>query len=78
MTDNSESKSSQLQTQINQIEANLAFFDARFALIEHKPDTAYKRAQLRAYQIMQEQLKSELEELQMQFKLRQARKQPGA
>lgn len=59
---------------MGEIEANLAFFEARFALIQHQPDTAYKRAQLKAYEIMQDQLQTKLEELQLQQKLQQARK----
>ena len=74
MSETKENKNSNLQVEIGQIEANLAFFDARFALIEHQPDTAYKRAQLKAYEIMQQQLQSRLEDLQIQQKLQQARR----
>ena len=74
MTEITENKSSQLQSEMGKIEANLAFFEARFALIQHQPDTAYKRAQLKAYEIMQDQLQSQLEELQIEHKLQQARK----
>ena len=74
MSETKVNKNSNLQVEIGQIEANLAFFDARFALIEHQPDTAYKRAQLKAYEIMQQQLQSRLEDLQIQQKLQQARR----
>ena len=74
MPETKANKISKLQVEIGQIEANLAFFDARFALIEHQPDTAYKRAQLKAYEIMQQQLQSRLEDLQIQQKLQQARR----
>ena len=74
MSETKENKRQNLQVEIGQIEANLAFFDARFALIEHQPDTAYKRAQLKAYEIMQQQLQSRLEDLQIQQKLQQARR----
>ena len=59
---------------MGEIEANLAFFEARFALIQHQPDTAYKRAQLKAYEIMQDQLQSKLAELQLEQKLQRAKK----
>ena len=74
MTETTENRSSQLQTEMGKIEANLAFFEARFALIQHQPDSAYKRAQMKAYEIMQHQLQSRLEELQIEQKLQQARK----
>ncbi len=74
MSEITENKSAKLQTEMGEIEANLAFFEARFALIQHQPDTAYKRAQLKAYEIMQDQLQTKLEELQLQQKLQQARK----
>lgn len=74
MTQTPENKAKDLQTEIGRIEANLAFFEARFALIEHEPDTAYKRAQIKAYTALQKQLETQLEELQIEQQLRQARK----
>jgi hypothetical protein len=74
MTQGNENSGNELQIEIGQIEANLAFFDARFALIEHRPDTAYKRAQVKAYKILQQQLQTRLNDLQMQQKLLQVRK----
>jgi len=60
---------------IGSIEADLAFFDARMALIQHQPDTAYKRAQLKTCEVMKQELQAKLEALQLQQKNRQARKQ---
>ena len=68
MSDKNENKVSELQTEIGNIEANLAFFAARFALIENQPDTAYKRAQIKAYEALQSQLQSRLSVLQLQQK----------
>ena len=63
-----------LQTQISKTEANIAFFEARFALIQHQPDSIYKQAQLKAYEAMHKQLTDHLQELQIKQKARQARK----
>ena len=68
MNDNTDNRVSEIQTEIGHIEANLAFFEARFALIQHQPDTAYKRSQLKAYEALQEQLKSKLQDLQAEQK----------
>jgi len=68
MSEKNESKATELQTEIANIEANLAFFTARFALIEHQPDTAYKRAQTKAYEALQSQLQSRLSVLKLQQK----------
>ena len=74
MSETTENRAAKLQTEMGEIEANLAFFEARFALIQHQPDTAYKRAQLKAYEIMQDQLQSKLAELQLEQKLQRAKK----
>ena len=63
-----------LQTQISKTEANIAFFEARFALIEHQPDSIYKQAQLKAYPAMHKQLSDQLEELHIKQKALRARK----
>ncbi|NNJ91313.1 MAG: hypothetical protein HKP55_06545 [Gammaproteobacteria bacterium] len=62
-----------LQTQISKTEANIAFFEARFALIEHQPDSIYKQAQLKAYQAMHKQLSDQLEKLLTKQKALRAR-----
>jgi predicted nucleic acid-binding Zn-ribbon protein len=63
-----------LQTQISKIEANIAFFEARFSLIEHQPDSVYKQAQLKAYKAMHQQLSDQLEELHVKLKALRDRK----
>ncbi len=63
-----------LQTQISKTEANIAFFEARFALIQHQPDSIYKQAQLKAYQAMHTQLSEQLEELRLKQQALRARK----
>jgi predicted nucleic acid-binding Zn-ribbon protein len=63
-----------LQTQISKTEANIAFFEARFALIQHQPDSIYKQAQLKAYQAMHKQLSDQLERLQRKQKILRDRK----
>jgi len=59
---------------IGSIEADIAFFNARLALVRHHPDTAYKKAQINMYHAMKKVLKVQLEELQIKQKLKQARK----
>ena len=71
MSNNPENSNTNIQTEIGRVEANLAFFSARFALIQHQPDTAYKRAQLKAYESLQAQLQSQLEQLHTRQKLNQ-------
>lgn len=63
-----------LITEISEIEANLAFFEARFSLIEHQPDSTYKRAQLKAYEAMHAQLTNQLKNLKMEQELKKVRK----
>lgn len=50
------------------IEADIAFFDARRALLLQQPDTAYKRAQLKICDVMQQALRDELQDLRQQQK----------
>ena len=63
-----------LQTQISKIEANIAFFEARFSLIKNQPESVYKKAQLKAYQAMHQQLSDQLETLHIKQKALLARK----
>lgn len=56
-------KRQQLDPGISAIEAHIAFFDARRALLEHEPDTAYKRAQIRVCEQMQKKLNDDLSRL---------------
>ena len=52
-----------LQVEISKTEANIAFFEARFSLVQQQPDSIYKKAQIKAYQAMHEQLKLRLADL---------------
>ena len=74
MNDTANKSIKDLMTQISEIEANLAFFEARFSLIEHQPDSTYKRAQVKAYEAMHDQLTNQLKELKMEQDLKKARK----
>ena len=40
----------------SRLEADLAFFEARLSLANDAPDTAYQRAQIKAYQVLGLQL----------------------
>jgi hypothetical protein len=37
---------------IPSIEADMAFFEARLSFADHEPDTAYQRAQVKAYETL--------------------------
>jgi hypothetical protein len=74
MNDTANKSTKDMLTQISEIEANLAFFEARFSLIEHQPDSTYKQAQVKAYVAMHDQLTNQLKELKMKQDLKKARK----
>ena len=74
MSDIANKSPKDLITEISEIEANLAFFEARFSLIELQPESTYKRAQVKAYQAMHEQLTEQLNQLKMEQDLKKARK----
>lgn len=74
MSSSTTTNSNNLITEISEIEANLAFFEARFSLIQHQPDSTYKRAQLKAYQYMHNQLTEQLDGLKAQQELYQSKK----
>lgn len=73
MSEENNKKPASRQATVGSVEADLAFFSARDALLKHQPDTAYKRAQLKVNQAMTQELQAQLEELQIKQKLRQAR-----
>ncbi len=74
MSETSNKSPKDLMTEISEIEANLAFFEARFSLIEHQPDSAYKRAQVKAYEAMHDQLSNQLNNLKLEQELKKTRK----
>lgn len=67
-----------LQVEISKTEANIAFFEARFSLVQQHPDSSYKKAQIKAYQAMHEQLSQRLEKLNQQKREELARQKTAA
>ena len=49
---------------INAIEADIAYFEARLSFARRGEDNAYKRAQRRAYQALSDSLSASLKKLQ--------------
>jgi hypothetical protein len=47
--------------EISEIEADVAYFDARLSLLGDDPETPYQKAQLKTYQIIESQLTDSLE-----------------
>ena len=74
MNDTAKKSTRDLITEISEIEANIAFFEARFSLIEHQHDSTYKQAQVKAYKAMHEQLTNQLKELKLEQDLKKSRK----
>ncbi len=52
-----------IRTDVAELEADVAYFDARLTLIGRSPDTAYKRAQIRTYQTLSKSLSGTLRSL---------------
>ena len=59
---------------ITGLEADIAYFQARRALVDNLPDTLYRRAQLRVCQVMEQSLGDILHELKQQQRSKAAKK----
>ena len=68
MTDSPTDAEVAAKPSIGSLEADIAFFDARRALLLQQPDTAYKRAQLKICDVMQQSLRQELLQVRQQQK----------
>jgi len=53
---------------INALEADVAFFDARISLAARQHDTAYQKAQKKTYELLCEVMSSNLEKLRKKYK----------
>jgi len=53
---------------INALEADVAFFDARISLAARQHDTAYQKAQKKTYELLCEVMSSNLEKLRKKSK----------
>ncbi len=53
---------------INVLEADVAFFDARVSLAAKQQDTVYQKAQKRTYEMLGEVMSSDLEKLRKKSK----------
>ena len=53
--------------EISDIEADVAYFDARISLIGGDPETPYQKAQLKTYQILEKLMKDALELKRKQY-----------
>ncbi len=51
-----------ISVMLSELEADLAYCDARITLIGSDPDTPYQRAQLKAFQLLEKQLSAALKE----------------
>ena len=49
-----QSQSQMLRVDVPSMEADMAFFEARLSLAEHAHDTSYQRAQVKAYQTLEQ------------------------
>ena len=50
-----------ISAELSEIEADMAYFDARISLLGDDPETPYQKAQLKTYQIIESQLTERLE-----------------
>jgi hypothetical protein len=61
-------KSKQVKAEISDIEADVAYFDARISLIGQDPDTPYQKAQLKTYKILEQMLQESLVKKKREYK----------
>lgn len=59
-TEADQKDSSQLTLLLSELEADVAYFDARLTLLGNDPETPYQKAQFKAYKIMERYLKKRL------------------
>lgn len=52
-----------MDVDINALEADIAYFDARVAFIGDTPDTLYQQAMMRVYRLLEEKHTQTLEQL---------------
>lgn len=52
-----------IRTDVAELEADVAYFDARLTLIGRCPDTAYRRAQIKTYETLSQSLAATLHAL---------------
>lgn len=57
----SETDRRKAKAEISDIEADVAYFDARISLIGSDPETPYQKAQLKTYRILERLLQESLE-----------------
>lgn len=48
---------------VTELEADVAYFDARLCLVSHRPETSYKKAQIKTYQTLEKALNATLSSL---------------
>ena len=53
-------KNKKAKAEISDIEADVAYFDARISMLGQDPDTPYQKAQLKTYKILEELLQTSL------------------
>ncbi|OGT91798.1 MAG: hypothetical protein A2286_14200 [Gammaproteobacteria bacterium RIFOXYA12_FULL_61_12] len=57
----SDSDRRKTKVEISDIEADMAYFDARITMIGSDPETPYQKAQLKTYRILEKLLQESLE-----------------
>jgi len=72
MSDSNKSKTldkrKEVKADISDIEADVAYFDARISMIGEDPDTPYQKAQLKTYQILEKLLQDSLIKKKMELR----------
>lgn len=74
MNDEASTSRGLIRTDVAELEADVAYFDARLTLIGRCPDTAYKRAQIRTYETLSQSLAGTLHSLKKK-RVRQRKRQ---
>lgn len=62
-----------IRVDVAELEADVAYFDARLCLVSGRPETSYKKAQIRTYQALEKSLSATLAALKKrQFEQKRA------
>ena len=61
-------RNKEAKADISDIEADVAYFDARISILGSDPDTPYQKAQLKTYKILEELLQDSLIKKRREYK----------
>lgn len=65
-----------IRMDVLELEADVAYFDARLCLVSDRPDTSYKKAQIKTYQTLEKSLNATLSALKKRQPVK-SRPKPG-